>query len=72
MAQADETAAAPRIPLETAWQKYRDGSALFVDVRGRDKYDAEHIPGARSIPVDEIEQRLQELPRDRTVIFYCT
>lgn len=42
-----------------------------LDVRPTEEYAAGHIPGARSIPVDELEERLSELPADREVVAYC-
>jgi rhodanese-related sulfurtransferase/DNA-binding HxlR family transcriptional regulator len=47
------------------------GDAVLVDVRPAEEYDAGHIDGARSIPIDELERRLAELPKDREVIAYC-
>ena len=47
------------------------GDVVLVDVRPRDEYEAGHIDGARSIPLDELDQRLAELPGDREVVAYC-
>jgi rhodanese-related sulfurtransferase/predicted transcriptional regulator len=47
------------------------GNAVLVDVRPREEYDAGHIDGARSIPLNELTQRLAELPADREVVAYC-
>jgi rhodanese-related sulfurtransferase len=47
------------------------GDVVLVDVRPREEFAAGHIDGARSIPVDELEQRMAELPADREVIAYC-
>jgi rhodanese-related sulfurtransferase/predicted transcriptional regulator len=47
------------------------GDAVLVDVRPLDEFAAGHIEGARSIPIDELEQRLAELPDDREVVAYC-
>lgn len=47
------------------------GDAVLVDVRPAEEYAAGHIEGARSIPIDELEKRLAELPEDREVIAYC-
>jgi rhodanese-related sulfurtransferase len=44
---------------------------VLVDVRPAEEYLAGHIEGARSIPIDELRQRLAELPEDREVIAYC-
>lgn len=47
------------------------GYVVLVDVRPHDEYDAGHIDGARSIPIDELERRLGELPRGQQVVAYC-
>jgi rhodanese-related sulfurtransferase len=47
------------------------GDVVLVDVRSREEFEAGHIDGARSIPIDELEQHLAELPTDREVIAYC-
>jgi rhodanese-related sulfurtransferase len=44
---------------------------VLIDVRPAEEYASGHIPGARSIPIDELEQRLKELPTDREVVAYC-
>jgi len=47
------------------------GDIVLVDVRPEDEFAAGHIDSARSIPLDELEQRLAELPASREVIAYC-
>jgi rhodanese-related sulfurtransferase len=47
------------------------GDVVLLDVRPREEFDAGHIAGAVSIPYDEIEQRLAELPKDHEVVAYC-
>jgi rhodanese-related sulfurtransferase len=47
------------------------GDVVLVDVRPAPEFAAGHIGGARSIPLDELEQRLAELPADREVVAYC-
>ncbi len=44
---------------------------LVLDVRPREEFEAGHIPGAISIPLDELRERLGELPRDMEVVAYC-
>jgi rhodanese-related sulfurtransferase len=46
--------------------------AVFVDVRERAFYNESHIPGALSIPLNEIEARLGELNSSDWIITYCT
>jgi rhodanese-related sulfurtransferase len=48
-----------------------DGSVTLLDVRPRLEYEQGHIPDARSIPVEELEHRLADLPRDRDIVAYC-
>jgi rhodanese-related sulfurtransferase len=51
--------------------RLREGDVVLVDVRPREEYEAGHIEGARSIPLEELEHRLAELPVDREVVAYC-
>jgi rhodanese-related sulfurtransferase len=44
---------------------------VLVDVRPEEEYAAGHIEGAHSIPIDELERRLAELPADTEVVAYC-
>jgi rhodanese-related sulfurtransferase/predicted transcriptional regulator len=47
------------------------GDVVLVDVRPAEEFAAGHIEGARSIPLDELEQRLAELPDDHEIVAYC-
>jgi rhodanese-related sulfurtransferase len=51
--------------------RLRRGDAVLVDVRPADEFASGHIEGARSIPLDELERRMDELPRDPEVVAYC-
>ena len=51
--------------------RMRSGNAVLVDVRPAEEFKAGHIQGARSIPLEELEDRLAELPADREVVAYC-
>ncbi|TME14618.1 MAG: rhodanese-like domain-containing protein, partial [Chloroflexi bacterium] len=52
--------------------RLRSGEPLLVvDVRPTEEYQTAHVAGAVSIPLDELEQRLRELPRDREIVAYC-
>ncbi len=52
-------------------QRLEAGSVLVLDVRPELEYRASHIAGARSIPIDELESRLDELPQEQEIIAYC-
>lgn len=46
-------------------------NALILDTRTADEYNDGHIPGAVRIDIDELRERLEELPRNRRIIIYC-
>ncbi|GAB3216610.1 metalloregulator ArsR/SmtB family transcription factor [Mycolicibacterium hippocampi] len=48
-----------------------EDSTVVLDVRPREEYESGHIPGAVSIPVDELARRIDELPGDREIVVYC-
>lgn len=43
----------------------------LVDTRPAEEYRAGHLPGARSMPLDELAGRVHEIPREREVVAYC-
>ena len=47
------------------------GDVVVVDVRRAEEYAAGHVAGAISVPLDELEARLAELPAGRDVVAYC-
>jgi rhodanese-related sulfurtransferase/DNA-binding transcriptional ArsR family regulator len=47
------------------------GDVVVIDVRPADEYAAGHLPGAVSIPLDEVASRLSEIPADVEVVAYC-
>jgi len=52
-------------------ERLREGDVVVIDVRPGEEFAAGHIEGARSIPLEELERRLAELPRDQEVVAYC-
>ena len=47
------------------------GGAVLLDVRERDEWNAGHAPGARHVPLGDLPNRLDSLPRDRQVVVVC-
>jgi rhodanese-related sulfurtransferase/DNA-binding transcriptional ArsR family regulator len=64
----DDTDAVSR---EELLDRVRSGRATVIDVRPAEEYAAGHIPGAVSVPLDELADRLAELPADQEVVAYC-
>jgi rhodanese-related sulfurtransferase/DNA-binding transcriptional ArsR family regulator len=48
-----------------------NGEVTVIDVRPVEEYAAAHIPGAVSIPLEELQQRLAELPAEQKIVAYC-
>jgi rhodanese-related sulfurtransferase/rubrerythrin len=52
-------------------ENQKEKSYLLIDVRQPSEYEQGHIPGAKLMPLPEVEARLFSLPSDRDLIFYC-
>lgn len=52
-------------------RRVQAGEVTVIDVRPVEEFEAEHVPGAVSMPLDELEGRLHELPKDKAVVAYC-
>jgi rhodanese-related sulfurtransferase len=53
------------------WRRARAGEVVVIDVRPAEEFAGGHIPGAVSIPLDTLAERLAELPEDSEVVAYC-
>lgn len=53
------------------WETVPDSAALILDVRDPDEFNRGHIEGAQNLPLDQIRDRIDELPRDREIWTYC-
>ena len=61
-----------RVSLDDAKTALDGGTAIIVDVRSAEAYQASHIAGAVNIPFAEFETRLGELDKTQWIITYCT
>lgn len=48
-----------------------ENEVILVDVRRSEDYEISHIPGAISIPKDDIEDNLDKLSKDKINVVYC-
>jgi len=59
------------IDPQEARRRFEAGCSVLVDVREPDEVSALSVPGALHIPLDELNRRIGELPRDQEVLFLC-
>jgi rhodanese-related sulfurtransferase/DNA-binding HxlR family transcriptional regulator len=59
------------ISREELLPRLGSNDVVLVDVRPTEEFDAGHIEGARSIPLEELDERLAELPADCEIVAYC-
>lgn len=59
------------LTLNELFIRLDDPELIILDVRPYTEYIQGHIAGARSIPIDELESRLSELPQEQEIVAYC-
>jgi rhodanese-related sulfurtransferase len=57
------------IPAQ-AYAKFQQG-AFFLDVRSQAEWDQFHIAGSTLIPLDQLQNRLSEIPKDKDIVVVC-
>lgn len=61
----------PQLDVEAVLAAPLDARPFLIDVRTPEEFQQGHIPGAVSIPVDDLRSRLDEIPRERMIAAYC-
>lgn len=68
---ADEHADVDTVPMGEVLRRLEHGDVTLVDVRPRDEYLAGHIPGAISVPLDELDDAQLAVPAAGELVAYC-
>lgn len=63
---------ARRIKAAEAHDIWEKGDAVIIDTRAEAAYKEEHIKGSISMPTGTVLARVDELPRNKMIIAYCT
>jgi 3-mercaptopyruvate sulfurtransferase SseA len=63
---------APRITAQELHDLWQKNHVLIVDTRGEAAWQQSHIKGSIAIGVTEFGARVDELPRDKMIVTYCT
>lgn len=66
-----ETDSIKRIKVSEFEKIFNDGNSLVIDVRKPGEYNSERVDGALNIPLDFINERLSEFPKDKNFIIHC-
>ena len=59
------------VSMRELLKRARAADIVILDTRPPGEYEAGHIAGAISVPIDELRRRLRELPKDREYVAYC-
>jgi DNA-binding transcriptional ArsR family regulator len=59
------------VEMNELLERLRDDDVIVLDARPANEYDAGHIAGAISVPIDGLQQRLRSLPKDKEYVAYC-
>lgn len=60
-----------QIDRDELWRRAEQGTVTVIDVRPAEEYAGGHLPGAISIPLDQLADRLADLPSGSEVVAYC-
>jgi rhodanese-related sulfurtransferase len=73
-AAAAQAAARPALPAEVSVAEAaakRDAGAFILDVRTPEEWNEFHVPGSTLIPIDQLPNRVAEVPKDKEVVVVC-
>lgn len=59
------------LEIDELKEKVANGEVLLLDVRPTEEYENGHFPGAVSIPLEDLEKKLNELPKNIQIAAYC-
>lgn len=59
------------VSIEDALTMWQNKEAVIIDVRTHEEYRDGHIPGVALIPLDQLSNRMNEVPKDKKVLIIC-
>ncbi len=68
---ANKVAEDVNVSIEQAVVLWKAKEAVIIDVRTPEEYRQGHIPGVALIPLNELADRLDEIPKDKKVLLIC-
>ncbi|KOP68325.1 ArsR family transcriptional regulator [Bacillus sp. FJAT-18019] len=67
----DQLSDIEEVSLEELLSRMEAGEVTLIDVRPKDEFEAAHIPGAISMPIEELAEQLNSLPVKSKIVAYC-
>jgi rhodanese-related sulfurtransferase len=61
-----------RITVQETQELLAKGEAVIIDVRTEPAYKAEHIKNSKSLPANQLLAHMDELPKDKLIVAYCS
>jgi len=68
---ASPAAAGASVSVDEAYQMYQRDDVFVIDVRTQEEWDEYHAPNTTLIPLDELPNRLSEVPADKEILVIC-
>ena len=68
---ATTSSTANEVTVDEAYEMYQSGEYFVLDVRTQEEWDEYHAPDTTLIPLDQLENRLSEIPADKDVLVIC-
>ena len=62
---------ASAVSTDEAYKMYQQSSTFTVDVRTQEEWDEYHAPNTTLIPLDQLQNRLSEVPKDKEILVVC-
>jgi phage shock protein E len=62
---------ANEVSTDEAYKMYQQSSTFTVDVRTQAEWDEYHAPNTTLIPLDQLQDRLSEVPKDKEILVVC-
>jgi rhodanese-related sulfurtransferase len=62
---------ANEVNTDEAYKMYQQSSTFTVDVRTQEEWDEYHAPNTTLIPLDQLQNRLSEVPKDKEILVVC-
>ena len=62
---------ASSVSTDEAYQMYQQSGTFTVDVRTQEEWDEYHAPNTTLIPLDQLQNRLSEVPKDKEILVVC-